>query len=159
MLSSFSASERLIVLKYICFFSESTVSFFTQKGVDKVLIEYWSLTFHMILFSDSNTSFWCLVWILHTHYFHAVFSTLKCMCVTFLEHWSTNTSIIFSITWHYFDYMVTIQNLNFEDAHYLLFPGMNIFVAFFLLLKLLAHSTPPGSSSIPLIGNVLSTGW
>lgn len=30
--------------------------------------------------------------------------------------------------------------------------GMNIFVAFFVLLLLLAESTPPGASSIPLIG-------
>ena len=31
--------------------------------------------------------------------------------------------------------------------------GMNIFVAFFVLLLLLAESTPPAASSIPLIGN------
>lgn len=30
--------------------------------------------------------------------------------------------------------------------------GMNIFVAFFVLLLLLAESTPPAASSIPLIG-------
>jgi hypothetical protein len=30
--------------------------------------------------------------------------------------------------------------------------GMNIFVAFFLLLRILADSTPPASSTIPLIG-------
>lgn len=30
--------------------------------------------------------------------------------------------------------------------------GMNIFVAFFVLLLLLADSTPPAASSIPLIG-------
>ena len=32
---------------------------------------------------------------------------------------------------------------------------MNIFVAFFVLLLLLAESTPPAASSIPLIGNYL----
>ena len=30
--------------------------------------------------------------------------------------------------------------------------GMNIFVAFFLLLRILADSTPPASSTVPLIG-------
>jgi len=30
--------------------------------------------------------------------------------------------------------------------------GMNIFVAFFVLLILLADSTPPAAASIPLIG-------
>ena len=33
--------------------------------------------------------------------------------------------------------------------------GMNIFVAFFVLLLLLAESTPPAASSIPLIGMCL----
>jgi len=32
---------------------------------------------------------------------------------------------------------------------------MNIFVAFFVLLLLLADSTPPAASSIPLIGMLL----
>ncbi len=31
---------------------------------------------------------------------------------------------------------------------------MNIFVAFFVLLLLLAESTPPAASSIPLIGKI-----
>jgi len=31
-------------------------------------------------------------------------------------------------------------------------PGMNVFVAFFVLLLLLADSTPPAASTIPLIG-------
>ena len=35
---------------------------------------------------------------------------------------------------------------------FILFAGMNIFVAFFLLLQILADSTPPASSSVPLIG-------
>ena len=29
---------------------------------------------------------------------------------------------------------------------------MNIFVAFFLLLRILADSTPPSSATVPLIG-------
>ena len=33
-------------------------------------------------------------------------------------------------------------------------PGMNIFVAFFVLLILLADNTPPASSTIPLIGQL-----
>ena len=33
-----------------------------------------------------------------------------------------------------------------------LFPGMNIFVAFFVLLLLLSESTPKAAESIPLIG-------
>ena len=33
--------------------------------------------------------------------------------------------------------------------------GMNIFVAFFVLLLLLAESTPPAASAIPLIGESL----
>jgi len=32
--------------------------------------------------------------------------------------------------------------------------GMNIFVAFFVLLLLLADITPPAASSIPLIGKI-----
>ena len=35
--------------------------------------------------------------------------------------------------------------------------GMNIFVAFFVLLLLLAESTPPASSSLPLIGKTSFT--
>jgi len=31
-------------------------------------------------------------------------------------------------------------------------PGMNVFVAFFILLILLADNTPPASSTIPLMG-------
>jgi len=31
-------------------------------------------------------------------------------------------------------------------------PGMNVFVAFFVLLILLADNTPPASSTIPLMG-------
>jgi len=34
--------------------------------------------------------------------------------------------------------------------------GINIFVAFFVLLLLLADSTPPAASAIPLIGQPLS---
>jgi len=34
--------------------------------------------------------------------------------------------------------------------------GMNVFVAFFVLLLLLADCTPPAASSIPLIGEFLS---
>lgn len=33
-----------------------------------------------------------------------------------------------------------------------LFTGMSVFVAFFVLLLLLADSTPPAAQSIPLIG-------
>jgi len=33
-------------------------------------------------------------------------------------------------------------------------PGMNVFVAFFILLILLADNTPPASSTIPLIGKL-----
>jgi len=33
--------------------------------------------------------------------------------------------------------------------------GMNVFVAFFVLLLLLAESTPPAASAIPLIGEQL----
>ena len=33
-----------------------------------------------------------------------------------------------------------------------MFAGMNIFVAFFLLLRILAESTPPSSQSVPLLG-------
>lgn len=36
------------------------------------------------------------------------------------------------------------------------FPGMNIFVAFFLLLLLLADSTPSASTSVPYIGESCS---
>ena len=35
--------------------------------------------------------------------------------------------------------------------------GMNIFVAFFVLLLLLAESTPPAASNIPLIGKYSQT--
>ena len=35
------------------------------------------------------------------------------------------------------------------------FVGMNIFVAFFVLLLLLADSTPSDASSVPLIGTVV----
>jgi len=37
--------------------------------------------------------------------------------------------------------------------------GMNIFVAFFVLLLLLADSTPPAASAIPLIGILLWNQW
>ena len=42
----------------------------------------------------------------------------------------------------------------YSSVDFSLFPttGMNIFVAFFVLLLLLADSTPPAASSIPLIG-------
>ena len=35
--------------------------------------------------------------------------------------------------------------------------GMNVFVAFFVLLLLLADNTPPAASTIPLIGRSLMT--
>jgi len=38
-----------------------------------------------------------------------------------------------------------------KTSHYFV-AGMNIFVAFFVLLLLLADSTPPAASAIPLIG-------
>ncbi len=44
------------------------------------------------------------------------------------------------------------NRLNVGFASYVPTAGMNIFVAFFVLLLLLADSTPPAASSIPLIG-------
>ena len=47
------------------------------------------------------------------------------------------------------DIIVSIANLV-----YAVIVGMNIFVAFFVLLLLLADSTPQAASSIPLIGKL-----
>jgi len=37
--------------------------------------------------------------------------------------------------------------------------GMHIFVAHFLLLRILADSTPPASVSVPLVGKSRPTPW
>ena len=42
-----------------------------------------------------------------------------------------------------------------SNSFVLYFVGINIFVAFFVLLLLLADSTPPAATNIPLIGTVL----